>query len=45
MASIFTRILAGEVPGRIVWQDDRAFALLTKAPIRPGHTLVVPKVL
>lgn len=43
MASIFTRILNGELPGRIVWQDDQLAALLTKAPIRPGHTLVVTK--
>lgn len=43
MASIFTRILRGELPGRIVWEDDRVAALLTKAPIRPGHTLVVTR--
>jgi histidine triad (HIT) family protein len=43
MASIFTRIRNGELPGRVVWEDDHAFALLTNRPIRPGHTLVVPK--
>lgn len=43
MASIFTRILAGEIPGRFVWKDEHAFAILTINPIRPGHTLVIPR--
>lgn len=43
MASIFTRIIAGELPGRFVWKDDRAVALMTIAPLRPGHVLVVPR--
>lgn len=43
MASVFTRIIAGEIPGRFVWQDDRAVAFLTAEPLRPGHTLVVPR--
>ena len=42
MASIFTRIIRGELPGRFLWRDERAVAFLTIAPIRPGHTLVVP---
>lgn len=42
MASIFTRIIRGELPGRFVWRDERAVAFLTIAPLRPGHTLVVP---
>lgn len=42
MPSIFTRILQGELPGRFVWRDDRAAAFLTIAPLRTGHTLVVP---
>ncbi|MCA9091384.1 MAG: HIT family protein [Planctomycetaceae bacterium] len=42
MASIFTRILDGELPGRFVYRDDRCFAILTIAPLRPGHTLVIP---
>ncbi len=42
MASVFTRILRGELPGRVVWRDERVAALLTIAPNRPGHTLVVP---
>lgn len=42
MASVFTRVIQGELPGRMVWRDDRAAVLLTIAPIRPGHLLVVP---
>lgn len=42
MPSLFTRIIAGELPGRFVWRDDAAVAFLTIAPFRPGHTLVVP---
>lgn len=42
MASLFTRIIAGELPGRFVWRDPRAVAFLTIEPLRPGHTLVVP---
>ena len=43
MASVFTKILAGELPGRFVYTDDRCAAFLTIAPISPGHTLVVPR--
>ena len=43
MASIFTRIIRGELPGRFVWKDEHAVAFLTINPIRPGHTLVVPR--
>jgi histidine triad (HIT) family protein len=42
MATLFSRIIAGEIPGRFVWRDDRAVAFLTIAPITTGHTLVVP---
>jgi diadenosine tetraphosphate (Ap4A) HIT family hydrolase len=42
MASIFTRIIAGELPGRFVYRDDRCVAILTIAPLKPGHTLVIP---
>jgi histidine triad (HIT) family protein len=40
--TIFTRIINGEIPGRFVHRDDRAVAFLSIAPLRPGHTLVVP---
>jgi len=43
MATLFTRIIEGELPGRFVWSDDRCVAFLTIAPISPGHTLVVPR--
>lgn len=42
MATLFTSIIQGEIPGRFVWRDERAVAFLTIAPFRPGHTLVVP---
>ena len=40
--SVFTRIISGEFPGRFVWRDPDVVAFLTIAPLRPGHTLVVP---
>ncbi|MCB0988210.1 MAG: HIT family protein [Acidimicrobiales bacterium] len=43
MASLFTRIIDGELPGRFVHSDEQAVAFLTIAPLRPGHTLVVPR--
>ena len=42
MATLFTKIIAGDIPGRFVWRDEQAVAFLTIAPIAPGHTLVVP---
>jgi histidine triad (HIT) family protein len=42
VASLFTKIIRGELPGRFVWRDPRAVGFLTVAPLRPGHTLVVP---
>ncbi|NLV56696.1 MAG: HIT family protein [Acidimicrobiales bacterium] len=42
MATLFTRIIEGELPGRFVWRDDRCVAFLTIAPLAPGHLLVVP---
>jgi diadenosine tetraphosphate (Ap4A) HIT family hydrolase len=36
-------IINGDIPGRFVWRDDRVVAFLTIAPLRPGHTLVVPR--
>lgn len=43
MASIFTKIIDGELPGRFVWKDDVCVAFLTIAPVTDGHTLVVPR--
>lgn len=42
MATIFTRIIEGELPGTFVWRDDRCVAFLSINPLRTGHTLVVP---
>ena len=42
MATLFTRIINGELPGRFVWRDNRVVAFLTVAPLKPGHVLVVP---
>lgn len=43
MATLFTRIIEGEIPGTFVWKDDRCVAFLTIAPLRDGHVLVVPR--
>jgi len=43
MASIFTRIIQGEIPGRILHEDEQCFAMLDIRPLHPGHTLVIPK--
>ncbi|HVO24209.1 MAG TPA: HIT family protein [Candidatus Margulisiibacteriota bacterium] len=43
MATLFTRIIEGEIPGRFVWRDDRCVAFLSIHPLRPGHTLVVSR--
>ena len=40
---LFCRIAAGALPAHIVHQDDRLIAFLDLHPIRPGHTLVVPR--
>lgn len=43
MPSLFTRIVAGEIPAHKVREDDRFLAFLDIRPIRAGHTLVIPK--
>lgn len=43
MATLFTRIIDGEIPGRFVWADDMCVAFATIAPITDGHVLVVPR--
>jgi histidine triad (HIT) family protein len=43
MASVFTRIINGEIPCYKVAEDDRYIAFLDVRPLKPGHTLVVPK--
>lgn len=43
MPSIFSKIIAGEMPGAFVWKDDLAVAFLSINPLNPGHTLIVPR--
>mgnify|MGYP001044573042 FL=1 len=43
MATIFTRIIRGEIPCYKVAEDDRFIAFLDIKPLKAGHTLVVPK--
>ena len=43
MASIFSRIVAGEIPSHKVAEDEEFFAFLDINPVAIGHTLVVPK--
>jgi len=43
MPTVFTRIIDGEIPGTFVWRDTDCVAFLSINPVRPGHTLVVPR--
>ena len=43
MATVFTRIIIGELPGRFVYTDDLVVAFLSIMPLTAGHTLVVPR--
>ena len=43
MASIFSRIINGEIPCYKVAESDRFLAFLDIAPLAKGHTLVIPK--
>ena len=43
MASIFTRIISGEIPSYKIAEDENYFAFLDISPLAKGHTLVVPK--
>ncbi|GGK59400.1 HIT family protein [Nocardia camponoti] len=43
MASVFSAIIAGDLPGRFVWEDEEFVAFLTIAPVTQGHVLVVPR--
>ena len=44
MATIFSRIVAGEIPSYKVAEDDNYYAFLDINPLAKGHTLVIPKV-
>ncbi|MEO8659465.1 MAG: HIT domain-containing protein, partial [Bryobacteraceae bacterium] len=40
---VFCRIVAGEIPAHIVYEDEHTMAFLDATPVFHGHTLVVPK--
>ena len=43
MVSIFSRIVAGEIPCYKIAENDKFFAFFDISPLVPGHTLVIPK--
>lgn len=43
MASVFTKIINGEIPGTFIHQDEHCVAIMTIQPLREGHVLVIPK--
>ncbi|QCS40878.1 HIT family protein [Natrinema versiforme] len=43
MSTIFSQIVEGEIPARIVYEDEETVAFLDANPLAPGHTLVIPK--
>jgi histidine triad (HIT) family protein len=43
MATIFTKIISGELPAHKILEEDRFLAFLDIRPVNPGHTLVIPK--
>lgn len=42
MASVFTQIMNGDLPGHFLWRDEKVVAIMTISPIKPGHCLVIP---
>lgn len=43
MPTVFTKILAGEIPAHKILEDEKYLAFLDIRPVNPGHTLVIPK--
>ena len=43
MPSLFTRIIEGDLPATFVWRDEVVVAFMSINPLKPGHTLVVPR--
>ncbi|MGB0982490.1 MAG: HIT family protein [Saprospiraceae bacterium] len=43
MATIFTKIIEGEIPAHKIAEDENYLAFLDIAPLQKGHTLVIPK--
>lgn len=44
MATLFSKIIAGEIPSYKIYEDDQTYAFLTIRPHTKGHTLLVPKI-
>ncbi|MEW6696369.1 MAG: histidine triad nucleotide-binding protein [Bacillota bacterium] len=40
---LFCKIIAGEIPSQMVYEDDRVFAFKDIAPVAPVHVLIIPK--
>lgn len=43
MATLFTKIINGDLPGRFVWSDETCVAFLTIDPVTEGHTMIVSR--
>jgi histidine triad (HIT) family protein len=43
MATIFTRIIDGQIPGTFIWKDDHCVVFMSINPMAHGHALVVPR--
>jgi histidine triad (HIT) family protein len=43
MNCVFCKIIAGELPGTCLYEDELVYAFLDIAPINPGHSLIIPK--
>lgn len=43
MASIFSKIIAGEIPSYKIYEDDQFYSFLDISPMTKGHVLVIPK--
>lgn len=44
MATLFTKIIRGEIPSFKIYENEHVFAFLDINPVNAGHTLIVPKV-
>lgn len=43
MPTLFSRILSGEIPGEIVFENEKVFAIRDINPVAPTHILIIPK--
>lgn len=44
MSTLFSKIIAGEIPSYKIYEDEHVFAFLDIFPVKSGHVLIVPKV-